>query len=147
MTITNFSLFLHVYFSYTPVMFSNQTDPTGKFMNLVIAQCVITQVRYIFSRHMVFKVVACLLCSIYILVSFESSRAYYNCQFRTWMFLTVPDLPLCLCLLKHRAPLARGGCILYLLSYRFYEQHSGKLFCYILVSYAVGMYFILAVQN
>jgi hypothetical protein len=53
-----------------PVMFSNQTDPTGKFMNLVIAQSVITQVRYRFSMHMVFEVVACLLCSIYILVLF-----------------------------------------------------------------------------
>jgi hypothetical protein len=30
---------------------------------------------------------------------------------------------------------------------RHYEQHSGKLFCYILVSYAVGMYFKLTVQN
>jgi len=122
MTIANFSLFLHVYFSYTPVMFSNQTDPTGKFMNLVIAQCVITQVRYIVSRHMVFEVVACLLCSIYMLVSFGSSRAYYNCQFRTWMFLTVPDLPMCLGLLKHRAPLAKGGGIFYLLANFFFTM-------------------------
>jgi hypothetical protein len=30
---------------------------------------------------------------------------------------------------------------------RLYEQHSGKLFRYILVSYAVGMYFIFMVQN
>jgi len=68
-------------------MFSNQTNPTGKFMNLVIAHCVIAQVRYIVSRHMVFEVVACLLCRIYILVLFQSSGAYYNCQFRTWIFL------------------------------------------------------------
>jgi len=75
-------------------MFSNQTDPTGKFMNLAIAYCVIAQVRYIgtfvhvVSRHMVFEVVACLLCRIYILVLFQSSGAYlYNCQFRTWIFL------------------------------------------------------------
>ena len=85
--VTNFSLFLHVYFSYTPVMFSNQTDPTGIFMNLVIAHCVIVQVRYIVSRHMVFEVIACLLCRIYILVLFQSSGTYYNCQFRTWIFL------------------------------------------------------------
>jgi len=31
-------------------MFSNQTDPTGKFMNLAIAYCVIAQVRYIGSQ-------------------------------------------------------------------------------------------------
>ena len=68
-------------------MFSNQTDQTGKFMNLVIAHCVIAQVRYMVSRHMVFEVVACLLCRIYILVLFGSSWAYYNCQFRTWIFL------------------------------------------------------------
>jgi hypothetical protein len=85
--VCNFSLFLHVYFSYTPVMFWNQTDPTGKFMNLVIAHCVIAQVRYMVSRHMVFEVVAYLLCRIYILVLFGSSWTYYNCQFRTWMFL------------------------------------------------------------
>ena len=36
---------------------------------------------------MVFEVVACLLCRIYILVLFQSSGAYYNCQFRTWIFL------------------------------------------------------------
>ena len=39
--VTNFSLFLHVYFSYAPVMFSNQTDLTGKLMNLVMVHCVI----------------------------------------------------------------------------------------------------------
>jgi len=68
-------------------MFSNQIDPTGKFMNHVIAHCVIAQVRYMVSRHMVFEVVACLLCRIYILVLFQSSWACYNCQFRTWIFL------------------------------------------------------------
>jgi hypothetical protein len=76
--VMNFSLFLHVYFSYAPVMFSNQTDPTGKLMNLVIVHCVIAQVRYMVSRQMVFEVVACLLCRIYILVLFGSSWAYYN---------------------------------------------------------------------
>jgi hypothetical protein len=79
--------FLHVYFSYSSVMFSNQTDPTGKFMNLVIPHCVIVQERYIVIWHMVFEVVACLLCRIYILVLFQSSDTYYNCQFRTWIFL------------------------------------------------------------
>ena len=76
--VTNFGLFLHVYFSYAPVMFSNQTDPTGKLMILVIAHCVIAQVIYMVSRHMVFEVVACLLCRIYILVLFGSNWAYYN---------------------------------------------------------------------
>ena len=85
--VTNFSLFLHVYFSYAPVMFSNQTGRTGKFMNVVITQCMISQVKYIVSRHMVFELVTCLLCIIYILVLFQSSGAYYNCQFRTWIFL------------------------------------------------------------
>jgi len=70
-------------------MFSNQTDPTGKFMNLVIAHCVIAQVRYMVSRHMIFEVVACLLWRIYILVLFQSSGAYYNCQFRTWIWTTL----------------------------------------------------------
>jgi hypothetical protein len=69
------------------VMFSNQTDPTGKFMNLVIVHCVIAQVRYMVSQNMVFEVEPCLLCRIYILMLFGSSRAYYNCQFRTWIFL------------------------------------------------------------
>ena len=68
-------------FSYTPV---NQIDPTGKFMNLVIAHCVIAQVRYMVSWHMVFEVVACLLSRVYILVLFGSGWAYYNCQFRRW---------------------------------------------------------------
>ena len=81
--VTSFSLFLHVYFSYAPVMFSNQTDPTGKLMNLVITHCVIAQVRYMVSRQMVI----CLLCRIYILVLFQSSWACYNCQFSTWIFL------------------------------------------------------------
>ena len=85
--LTNFNLFLHVYFPYTPVMFSNQTDPTGKFMNHVIAHCVISQVRYMVSWHMIFEVVACLLYRIYILVLFPNSWACYNCQFRTWIFL------------------------------------------------------------
>ena len=70
-------------------MFSNQTGPTGKFMNVVITQCMISQVRYIVSRHMVFELVACLLCIIYILVLFQSSGAYYDYQFRTWIFLGV----------------------------------------------------------
>ena len=68
-------------------MFSNQTDPTSKFMNLVIAHCVITQVRYIVNWHIVFEVVACLLYRIYILVLFGSSWTYYNCHIRTWIFL------------------------------------------------------------
>ena len=66
--VTNFSLYLHVYFSYAPVMFSNQTDPTGKLMNLVIAHCVIAQMRYMVSWHMVFEVVACLLSRVYIYI-------------------------------------------------------------------------------
>jgi hypothetical protein len=53
-----------------------KSDPTVKFMNLVIAHCVIVQV-------------ACLLCRIYILVLFGSSRAYYNCLLRTWIFLGI----------------------------------------------------------
>jgi len=39
-------------------MFSNQTDPTGKFMNHMIMHCVIAQVRYMVSRYMVFEVVS-----------------------------------------------------------------------------------------
>ena len=78
------SIFFHVYFSYAPAMFSNQTDPTGKLMILVIVHCIIAQVRYMVSRQMVFEVVACLLCRIYILVLFGSS---YNGQFKTWVFL------------------------------------------------------------
>ena len=78
------SIFFHVYFSYAPAMFSNQTDPTGKLMILVIVHCIIAQVRYMVSRQMVFEVVACLLCRIYILVLFGSS---YNSQFKTWVFL------------------------------------------------------------
>jgi hypothetical protein len=71
----------------TPVIFSNQTDPTGIFMNHLISHCVIAQVRYMVSRHMVFEVVACLLCRIYVLVLFGSSWTYYNCHIRTWIFL------------------------------------------------------------
>ena len=68
-------------------------------MNLVIAQCVITQMRYIISMHMVIDVVACLLCSIYIY----------------WCHLEV---------VGHIIIVSSG--------------HSGKLFCYVLVSYARG---------
>jgi hypothetical protein len=44
--VTNFSLFLHVYFSYAPVIFSNQTDPTGKLMKLVIKHLWFIKPRY-----------------------------------------------------------------------------------------------------
>ena len=49
-------------FSYSPVMFSSQTDPTGKCNNHVIVNCVIAQVKYMASRHMVFEVLTDFLC-------------------------------------------------------------------------------------
>ena len=42
----NFSLFFACsFFPYTPMMFSNQTDLTGKYNSHVITHCVIAQVR------------------------------------------------------------------------------------------------------